>query len=39
VRVGEPPARRDSGRAAANDHHLGIAAGHDLFREREEFEG
>ena len=35
ARVGEPPARRDSGRAAADDHHLGIAAGHALFRDVE----
>src|SRR5262249_23065599 len=33
ARVGEPPARRDSGRPAANDHHFGIADGHTLFRD------
>ena len=26
--VGEPPARGDSGRAAADDHHFGISPGH-----------
>jgi hypothetical protein len=33
ARLGELPARRDSGRATADDRHFGIAVSHMLFRD------